>query len=170
MQPNATRHLPAHNGVGKGPLLRARQRPAPGAALAQLVEHRIRNAGVTGSSPVSGTSTSLLCRPRVSLWLRNAAHRKEPGGHSPGCADRFACEAHAAIVELKKVGELLRAIENYKGRPETLYALRIAPHVFLQSGELRQAKWSEIDFAEKVWRVPAERIKMKQPHAVPLSR
>lgn len=77
---------------------------------------------------------------------------------------------HAAIVEPKKVGELLRAIEDYKGRPETLYALRLAPHVFLRPGELRQAKWTEIDFAEKVWRVPAERMKMKQPHAVPLSR
>lgn len=77
---------------------------------------------------------------------------------------------HAAIVELKKVGELLRAIEDYKGRPETLYALRLAPHVFLRPGELRQAKWTEIDFADKVWRVPAERMKMKQPHAVPLSR
>jgi integrase len=77
---------------------------------------------------------------------------------------------HAAIVEPKKVGELLRAIEDYKGRPETLYALRLAPHVFLRPGELRQAKWSEIDFAEKVWRVPAERMKMKQPHAVPLSK
>jgi integrase len=77
---------------------------------------------------------------------------------------------HAAIIEPKKVGELLRAIEEYKGRPETLHALRIAPHVFLRPGELRQAKWDEIDFVEKVWRVPAERMKMKQPHAVPLSR
>ncbi len=77
---------------------------------------------------------------------------------------------HAAIVEPKKVGELLRAIDGYQGRPETLHALRIAPHVFLRPGELRQAKWSEIDFAEKVWRVPAERMKMKQAHGVPLSR
>lgn len=77
---------------------------------------------------------------------------------------------HAAIVEPKKVGELLRAIDGYQGRPETLHALRIAPHVFLRPGELRQVKWSEIDFAEKVWRVPAERMKMKQAHAVPLSR
>lgn len=77
---------------------------------------------------------------------------------------------HAAIVEPKKVGELLRAIDGYQGRPETLHALRIAPHVFLRPGELRQTKWSEIDFAEKVWRVPAERMKMKQPHTVPLSR
>ncbi len=77
---------------------------------------------------------------------------------------------HAAIVEPMKVGELLRAIEDYKGRPETLSALRIAPHVFLRPGVLRQAKWNEIDFVDKVWRVPAERMKMKQPHAVPLSR
>ena len=77
---------------------------------------------------------------------------------------------HAAIVEPAKVGDLLRAIDGYTGRPETLHALRIAPHVFLRPGELRQARWSEIDFAEKVWRIPAERMKMKQPHAVPLSR
>lgn len=77
---------------------------------------------------------------------------------------------HAAIVEPKQVGELLRAIEDYKGRPEKLYALRLAPHVFLRPGELRQAKWEEIDFPEKVWRVPAERMKMKQAQAVPLSR
>lgn len=47
--------MPAPGTAGKRALLRANQRPAPGAALAQLVEHRIRNAGVTGSSPVSGT-------------------------------------------------------------------------------------------------------------------
>jgi integrase len=77
---------------------------------------------------------------------------------------------HAAIVEPTKVGELLRAIEDYNGRPETLFALKLAPHVFLRPGELRQAKWEEIDFADKVWRVPPERMKMKQPHTVPLSR
>jgi len=77
---------------------------------------------------------------------------------------------HAAILEPKKVGELLRMIEDYSGRPETVFALRLAPHVFLRPGELRQAKWAEIDFVEKVWRVPAERMKMKQAHAVPLSR
>ena len=61
---------------------------------------------------------------------------------------------HAAIVEPAKVGELLRAIEDYSGRPETRFALRLAPHVFLRPGELRQGKWSEIDFADKVWRIP----------------
>ncbi|WEJ99463.1 MAG: integrase arm-type DNA-binding domain-containing protein [Candidatus Sphingomonas phytovorans] len=77
---------------------------------------------------------------------------------------------HAAIVEPAKVGVLLRAIDEYEGRPETVFALKLAPHVFLRPGELRQAKWSEIDFVDKVWRIPAERMKMKQPHTVPLSR
>jgi len=77
---------------------------------------------------------------------------------------------HAAILQPAKVGELLRVIESYGGRPETRLALQLSAHVFLRPGELRQAKWTEIDFAEKVWRVPAERMKMRQPHPVPLSR
>jgi integrase len=77
---------------------------------------------------------------------------------------------HAALIAPLKVGELLRAIDGYDGRPETRVALQLIAHVFLRPGELRQAKWSEIDFAEKVWRIPAERMKMKQPHTVPLSR
>jgi integrase len=77
---------------------------------------------------------------------------------------------HAAIIEPKKVGELLRAIEGYEGRRENRFALQLAPHVFLRPGELRKAEWKEIDFVEKVWRIPAERMKMKQPHTVPLSR
>ena len=77
---------------------------------------------------------------------------------------------HAAIIEPKKVGELLRAIEEYEGRAENRIALQLAPHVFLRPGELRKATWAEIDFAEKVWRIPAERMKMKQPHTVPLSK
>jgi integrase len=95
---------------------------------------------------------------------------KNPADILRGALTVLQVKHHAAIIEPKKVGELLRAIDEYKGRPETLHALKIAPHVFLRPGELRQAKWTEIDFAEKVWRVPAERMKMKQPHAVPLSR
>lgn len=77
---------------------------------------------------------------------------------------------HAAIIEPKKVGELLRAIDGYEGGAENRVALQLAPHVFLRPGELRKTKWAEIDFAEKVWRIPADRMKMKQPHTVPLSK
>ncbi|AYO80033.1 integrase [Sphingobium yanoikuyae] len=76
---------------------------------------------------------------------------------------------HAALLEPAKVGELLRAIDGYGGRIETRVALQLAPHVYLRPGELRQAQWSEIDFEAAVWRVPAERTKMRKPHTIPLS-
>lgn len=76
---------------------------------------------------------------------------------------------HAAVLEPTKVGELLRAVEAYSGKPETKIALQLAPHVFLRPGELRTAEWSEIEFETAVWRVPATKMKMKRPHVVPLS-
>jgi integrase len=77
---------------------------------------------------------------------------------------------HAAITEPAKMGELLRAIEGFSGWPTTMYALRFAPLVFVRPGELRHATWSEIDLVEAIWRIPAERMKMKAAHLVPLSR
>lgn len=77
---------------------------------------------------------------------------------------------HAAITDPKEVGELLRAIDGYEGQPSTHYALRLAPHVFVRPGELRQAEWSEFDLESAVWTIPASRTKMRKEHAVPLSR
>ena len=53
---------------------------------------------------------------------------------------------HSAIVDPKALGELLRAIDAYRGQPATLYALRLAPHIFQRPGEVRQMQWPEIDF------------------------
>lgn len=77
---------------------------------------------------------------------------------------------HSAIVDPKGVGELLRAIEGYEGRIETKLALRLAAHVFVRPGELRTAEWGEVDFGAAVWRIPGEKMKMRQAHTVPLSR
>ena len=77
---------------------------------------------------------------------------------------------HAALLDPKDVGELLRAIDGYSGQPETLLALQLAPLLYVRPGELRQAEWSEIDWDAKVWRLPAHKMKMKREHAVPLSR
>ncbi len=77
---------------------------------------------------------------------------------------------HAAILDTKGVGALLRAIDGYDGQPMTHFALQLAPHVFVRPGELRQAEWAEVDVEEKVWKIAATKMKMRQPHAVPLSR
>ena len=77
---------------------------------------------------------------------------------------------HAAITDPKAIGALLRALHNYHGSTIICCALRLAPLVFVRPGELRRAEWSEIDFASASWNIPAERMKMREPHLVPLSR
>ena len=78
----------------------------------------------------------------------------------------------AALTDPKRVGELLRAIEGFRGQPAVLYALRLSALLFPRPGELRRATWAEFDLdaREPIWRVPAERMKMGEPHLVPLSR
>jgi integrase len=79
---------------------------------------------------------------------------------------------HAAITEPSKIGELLRLIEGYKGQAVTWCALRIAPLVFVRPGELRHAEWSEFDLDsdDPQWRIPAEKMKMREQHIVPLAK
>ncbi|PAL24619.1 integrase arm-type DNA-binding domain-containing protein [Sphingopyxis sp. GW247-27LB] len=77
---------------------------------------------------------------------------------------------HPALVEPEAVGELLRTIDAYSGNAITRLACQISPHVMLRPGELRQSSWSDIDRDKAVWTIPAECMKMRRPHAVPLSR
>jgi integrase len=77
---------------------------------------------------------------------------------------------HAAIIEPKAVGELLRAIDVYSGSAITRIAMQIAPHVMSRPGELRLSEWHEFDFEKAVWTVPQGRMKARRPHSVPLSR
>src|SRR6185437_11960334 len=77
---------------------------------------------------------------------------------------------HASIRSPREVGALMRAIDGYDGRLLTKFALRLAPLVFVRPGELRHATWGEFDFAQREWRIPAGRMKARQPHVVPLSR
>ncbi|MGB9151855.1 MAG: integrase arm-type DNA-binding domain-containing protein [Alphaproteobacteria bacterium] len=75
----------------------------------------------------------------------------------------------AAITEPKAIGALLRALHDYQGSVITRSALRLAPLFFVRPGELRKAEWTEIDLKTASWNIPAERMKMKEPHLVPLS-
>ncbi|HEY9578544.1 MAG TPA: integrase arm-type DNA-binding domain-containing protein [Rhizorhapis sp.] len=76
----------------------------------------------------------------------------------------------AAITRPSEVGALMRALDDYKGYPVTRMAMRLSPHVLLRPGELRAAEWTDIDWEEAIWFIPAERMKMRRPHRVPLSR
>jgi len=75
---------------------------------------------------------------------------------------------HAAITDPGELGGLLRAIDGYSGDPATRAALKLAGLLFVRPGELRHAEWSEIDLDKAEWNIPAGKMKMRQPHLVPL--
>jgi integrase len=78
----------------------------------------------------------------------------------------------AAITEPEPFGQLLRAIDDYQGAPETRLALMLLSLTFVRPGELRAARFEEFDLDAKApeWIVPAERMKKRRAHRVPLSR
>ncbi|CPR19020.1 tyrosine-type recombinase/integrase [Brenneria goodwinii] len=90
---------------------------------------------------------------------------------------------HYPALPLERLPELLELIESYRqGRELTRLAVLLTLHLFIRSSELRFARWSEIDFRNKIWTIPATRdaiagvrysgrgAKMRTPHIVPLSR
>ena len=75
---------------------------------------------------------------------------------------------HAAITDPIVLGGLLRAIEGYSGDVTTRAALKLSALLFVRPGELRHAEWAEIDLDACEWNIPAGKMKMRQPHLVPL--
>lgn len=77
---------------------------------------------------------------------------------------------HAAITEPSEVGHLLVAMDGFQGTPVVKTALLLSPLLFQRPGEIRAMEWAEINWEESRWQIPAEKMKMAQPHIVPLSR
>ena len=94
---------------------------------------------------------------------------RDPSADLRGALTSPVKEHRAAITDPKTVAELLRAMDGYQGQFVTRCALRLAPLVFVRPGELRKAEWTEIDLDKAEWNIPAERMKMRDPHLVPLS-
>ena len=118
--------------------------------------------------------TARRCRSFASRVFRYAVatgrSEADPAALLQGALVTPKVKHHAALVEPKQVGQLLRDIDGYTGSMIVRIAMQIAPHMMLRPGELRLTRWADIDFDLAVWRVPAERMKMRRPHMVPLSR
>jgi integrase len=78
-------------------------------------------------------------------------------------------KTNMARIDAKELPALLRAIELYDGRPLTRQAIKLMAFTFVRTSELIGARWDEFDFDARRWCIPAERMKMKTPHIVPLS-
>lgn len=68
-----------------------------------------------------------------------------------------------------QLAEFFSKLESYDGELQTKLALKLLILTFVRSGELRGARWEEFNFEKAEWRIPAERMKMKEQHIVPLS-
>lgn len=97
-------------------------------------------------------------------------------GDLKGALSPYRGKHFAAVTEPVKLGELLRAIQAYKGGPIVRAALQLAPLLFQRPGELRGAAWAEVDLDAALWTIPAARMKRGKdgkengdPHLVPLS-
>lgn len=95
---------------------------------------------------------------------------RDPSHDLRGALAPVPARSRAAITDPAQVGALLRSIDAYVGQPTTACALKLAPLTFVRPGELRAAEWSEIDLENAEWRIPGRRMKMREPHLVPLSR
>lgn len=94
--------------------------------------------------------------------------------NDPAAALRDALAPHRqknfpAITTPEDFAELLRAMDSYLGEFTTKAALTFTMLTFQRSQSIRLARWDQIDWTNKFWRIPAEIMKMKEPHLVPLS-
>ncbi|WP_428569397.1 MAG: tyrosine-type recombinase/integrase [Solidesulfovibrio sp. DCME] len=95
---------------------------------------------------------------------------RDPAADVRGALAASMKRHHPAVTDPRDVAALLGAIDSYTGGTFVVRcALRLAPLVFVRPGELRQAEWSEFDIDVAEWRIPAEKMKMKSKHLVPLS-
>jgi integrase len=143
-------------------------RPVDDVSPAELLA-ALRNVEARGHLETARRMRSLASRV-FRYAVATARASSDPAAALRGALIAPKVTHHAAVLDEKNVGALMRAIDGYNGQPMTRLALRLAPHVFVRPGELRQAEWSEIDLAAGVWKICATKTKMRQPHAVPLSR
>jgi len=111
-----------------------------------------------------------ICGQVFRYAVATGRAERDPAADLKGALPQPQEQHRAAITEPKKVGELLRAIDGYQGSFIVKCALQLAPLVFVRPGELRHAEWSEIDFENAEWNIPGSKMKMKEPHLVPLSK
>lgn len=72
------------------------------------------------------------------------------------------------ITDGERIGDLMRAIDNYTGEFTTKSALKLLTLTFVRPYNIRFAEWPEFDLNKKAWTIPAEKMKMKRPHTIPL--
>jgi integrase len=87
---------------------------------------------------------------------------RDPAADLSGTLPVHTQRNYSTITNPDRVGELLRAIDGFRGEFSTACALRLAPLLFTRPGELRGAEWAEVDLSATEWRIPAVRRKLRR--------
>lgn len=101
--------------------------------------------------------------------IATARAESDPTGPLRGALQRHVATSHPALTSGEDVGGLMRAIYGYEGWPSLVAALKIQALCFARPGETRSMEWQEINFANAIWTIPAEKSKMRREHQVPLA-
>jgi integrase len=142
-----------------------------------------------GSEPIGGIKPPvvLACLQRIEKRAVETSHRalqhcskvfryavatgraeSDPTRDLRGALTPAVGKHYPAIVHPAEIGVLLRAIHTYPG--VVGIALRFLAYCFPRPRELRLAEWSEFELRDNVWRIPAEKMKAREPHIVPLAK
>lgn len=101
--------------------------------------------------------------------IAHGTAKRDPTADLRGALAPVVRTSRAAVTDPGLVGDLLRALESYSGQFITRCALRLAPLLFTRPGELRAMEWTELDLDGEEWRIPANKMKMREAHVVPLA-
>jgi len=110
-----------------------------------------------------------ICGQVFRYAVATGAAERDVTADLKGALTAVAKSHYAAITEPQDAAELMRSIYGYNGHTYATAALKLSPILFVRPGELRAAEWSEFNLDLAEWRIPAEKMKMKVQHMVPLS-
>ena len=126
---------------------------------------------VEGRGSLNEASRTLQVCGRIMRYaVANGLAEFDPCPALRGAITPHQAQHMAAITDPKAVGEMLRAFDAFTGTYSVQIALNLAPMLFVRPVELRGMRWSEVDLNEALWSIPATRMKMREPHIVPLAR
>lgn len=134
---------------------------------------RIQDRGALETGHRMRDAISMIFRFAIGAGLAD----KDPAAHLRQVLKKSTTKHMAAITDPIALGGLLRALKGYSGTLIVRTALQLSPMVMVRPGELRHARWEEVDLKSGTWTIPAARMKRKKvgklngdPHIVPLAR
>lgn len=134
------------------------------APLLLAVLRRLEKRGVVETAHRTLSLSGRIFRYAIATGRAN----NNPALDLQGALEKTRVKHLASVTEPDKIGDLLRAMHNYSGSAVTQSALKLAPMLFVRPGELRKARWADINLDTAEWRFIAS--KTGTPHIVPLAR